>query len=564
MWRASVLFCVVLACASACKSHAEKKHGEHGPSDEGPLVRSPSGQFRGSWMTSRRGRQFEAYRGIKYAEPPVGKLRFQPPKPILSYKGEVNASDDGPACPLIAPDDYYVDEDCLTINVYTPRSHRSKPLPVVFFIHPGGFYSMTGRSDVAGPHYLLDKDLVLVTINYRLGSLGFLSTGDELAPGNNGFKDQVVALKWVRRNIRGFGGDPNLVTITGVSAGSISVLLHMISPMSKGLFHRGISISGSPIGKEPLFHHQFDLAVKQAQILNCPYDNSSVIIDCLKSKSYRELGNSLFGFYQFGWDPVGIWQPVVELDFGQERFLAIQPADAIREGKMHAVPHIISQTTDEFFWNAFNVVRNETLLTRMNAEWEQIAPISFQLPKENASLVANRLKDAYLEEWPLKNDDKSAFALGKIYGDAIVGFNTHRMANLMCRHSPRKVFYYEFAYIGNHSWYEDSVTMKPRGAAHHDDMLYLFTLSFRYPAIPADHSRDSFMVDRMTTIWYNFARYGDPNPPPSENQPELTVHWPAMTPAERKYLRVAEPLSVRARIFEDRFKLWDELYPLDY
>ncbi|KAL0860269.1 hypothetical protein ABMA27_009690 [Loxostege sticticalis] len=563
MLRRIVFVCCIVVCASACRHNAEKMQADHPTTDEGPITRSPSGQFRGSWMTSRRGRLFQAYRGIRYAEPPVGELRFQPPKPILRYKSEVNATEDGPACPLPAPETYYVDEDCLTINVYTPNNKSPKPLPVIFFIHPGGFYSMTGRSDLAGPHYLLDKDLVLVTINYRLGSLGFLSTGDKLAPGNNGFKDQVVALKWVQRNIRAFGGDPDLVTISGSSAGSISVLLHMISPMSEGLYHRGISMSASPIGKEPLFHHQYDLAVKQAQLLGCPYDNSSVIINCLKTKTWRELGNSLFGFYEFGIDPIGIWQPIVELDFGQERFLAIQPADAIKEGKIRAVPHIISQTTDEFFWDAFNVVQNETLLKRMNSEWDYLAPISFQLPKQNATAVANRLKEEYLPVWPLKNDDQSAFALGKIYGDAIVGFNTHRMANLMCRHSPEKVFYYELAYIGNHSHYEDPVTMKPRGAAHHDDLIYLFTLSYRFPAIPADDSLDSQMVDKMTAIWYNFARYGDPNPKAS--QPELSsMEWPVMKPEDRKYLRIAETFDVRERMFEERFQLWEELYPMDY
>ncbi|RVE42050.1 hypothetical protein evm_013308 [Chilo suppressalis] len=226
---------VALTCACAHKDH------HHGTTEaceaSEPVTVTPSGSIRGSWLETRRGRRVQAYRGVRYAAPPTGELRFQPPKPILQYQSEVDARTEGPACPqpVIDPD-YFLDEDCLRINIYTPEKKPSKPLPVVMYIHSGGFYSASGRSDLAGPDYLLDKDIVLVTINYRLASLGFLSTGDEYAPGNNGFKDQVVALEWVRRNIAPFGGDPDLVTISGCSAGSFSVLLHMVSPMSKGSF----------------------------------------------------------------------------------------------------------------------------------------------------------------------------------------------------------------------------------------------------------------------------------------------------------------------------------------
>ncbi|CAH0403288.1 unnamed protein product [Chilo suppressalis] len=557
--RLIVLLCTFAVVVQACRQHNEKRPARDVP-PPAPMVESVSGRFQGSWMKSRRGRSFQAYRGIRYAHAPVGELRFQPPKPMLKYEGVVNATDDGPACPLPAPPDYPVDEDCLTINVYTPTSNSSASLPVIFFIHPGGFYSMTGRSDLAGPHYLLDRDIVLVTINYRLGSLGFLSTGDKLAPGNNGFRDQVVAMQWVQRNIRAFGGEPNLVTIAGCSAGSISVMLHMVSPMSKGLFHRGISMSASPMGPGPLPDNLYDVAVKQARLVGCPTDNSTVIMECLKNKPWRELGDSLYGFREWGFDPVGVWPPVVERDLGHQRFLTEQPADTLRRNAAHTTPHLISQTTDEFFWSAFNVIRNESLLNDMNANWERVAPISFQLPAENSSTVVAKLKEVYLNNKPLKADEESARALGKIYGDAIVGFPTHRMANLMCRHSPHKVFYYEFAYIGNHSHYEDPDTGKPIGAAHHDDLIYLFSLSYRFPFITADDENpDSRMVDYMTHMWYNFAKHGDPNPLEGG-----LPSWPAMFPKRRHYLRVASPPTLHENMFEDRFTVWDELYPIKY
>ncbi|XP_068624238.1 carboxylic ester hydrolase-like [Battus philenor] len=510
-------------------------------------------------MQSRRGRAFEAYRGIRYAQPPVGHLRFQPPVPILTYPEEVDASVEGPACPMPASAGYYLDEDCLRINVYTHNRNSSTLMPVIFYIHAGGFYSMSGRSDLAGPHYLLDRDLVLVTINYRLGSLGFLSTGDALAPGNNGLKDQVAGLRWVQRNIAAFGGDPDLVTIAGCSAGSVSVLLHQLSPMSKGLFHRAISMSGSPVGSMRSPRHLMHLAVRQAELSNCPTNSSKAIIDCLKTKPWRDLGYSLRGFYEFGYNPVRIWNPVVEPDFGQERFLTEDPRDSIRSGRMHPVPYIISQTRKEFFWMAFNIIKNDTLRTKMNKEWDKVAPISFQLPRNSSTETLAVLREAYLHDQPLENDTASAERLGQLYGDAIVAFPVHRTANLMCRHSPQPVFYYEFAYTGAHSHYVDPDGL-PRGAAHHDDLIYLFSLSYRFPAIGTE-GLDARLVDRMTGIWYTFAKHGDPNP--RGLQPELEgLVWPPMTPKNRSYLEINTEFTIKTNLKEQRLGLLEMLYPV--
>lgn len=114
-------------------------------------------------------------------------------------------------------------------------NNNEESRPVLVYIHGGSFVLFTGRSDWNGADYLMDHDIVLVTLNYRLGTLGFFSTGDEYAPGNNGMKDQVEALRWVQKNIQAFGGDPNKVTIAGESAGAASVALHLSSPMSRGL-----------------------------------------------------------------------------------------------------------------------------------------------------------------------------------------------------------------------------------------------------------------------------------------------------------------------------------------
>lgn len=135
---------------------------------------------------------------------------------------------------------YSMSEDCLHLNVYTlltpeSRAQRQKLLPVLVYIFPGSFISGSSTSEYhAGPEYLMDRDIVLVTFNHRLGALGFLATGTKDSPGNYGLKDQIVALEWVRDCIQSFGGNPDLVTIFGYSSGSVSVIMHMVSPMAKG------------------------------------------------------------------------------------------------------------------------------------------------------------------------------------------------------------------------------------------------------------------------------------------------------------------------------------------
>ena len=138
------------------------------------------------------------------------------------------------------------EEDCLVLNVYS-RDVGSPDTAVMVWIHGGAFILGDGGTDAYGPEFLLDKDIVLVTINYRLSALGFMSMGDDVMPGNLGLWDQRLALQWVQDNIGSFGGDKNKVTIFGESAGGMSVMFHYFSSQSKGLFHKAISQSGTPI-----------------------------------------------------------------------------------------------------------------------------------------------------------------------------------------------------------------------------------------------------------------------------------------------------------------------------
>lgn len=250
----------------------------------GLVVEIDDGKIESVMLETRIGETFHAFYKLPFAEAPIGDLRFQDPKAYPPLKGYFNNTQYSPMCEQVnllssSP----VSEDCLYLNVFTKNlpSDENKTLkPVVVYIHGGAF--QLGSSSDNQPHLLMERDVVLVTTNYRLGAFGFLSLGTKEIPGNAGFKDQVLALKWVQKNIRYFGGNESLVTIMGNSAGAYSVTAHMVSPMSKGLFHRVIALSGSITYQRKLESNYLELAKKLAEKLNCTISDNDAMINCLR------------------------------------------------------------------------------------------------------------------------------------------------------------------------------------------------------------------------------------------------------------------------------------------
>lgn len=214
-------------------------------------VRIESGRILGRYMTSESGKTIRAFMGIPFAEPPVGDLRFRAPVKPAIWTGIRLALQPPPVClhkdPFRRATVTAGQEDCLYLNVYAPKIdlEKNKKLAVMVYIHGGGWEAGYGGYANAAPEYFLEHDIILVTGNYRLGVLGFLSLENEEIPGNFGLKDQTMMLAWVRMNIDKFGGDSNRITIFGNSAGGASVNYHSIAPMSKGLFQQAILQSGS-------------------------------------------------------------------------------------------------------------------------------------------------------------------------------------------------------------------------------------------------------------------------------------------------------------------------------
>lgn len=338
----------------------------------------------GRHLRSHDGHGIRSFLSVPYAEAPVGKLRFKPPVAAAPWKEERQAIKDSNIC--IQRDPFRRDveiegtEDCLYLNVYAPQKPRSEePLPVMIFFHGGGFQCGSGIKAFYGPDFLLDHDIVYVGVNFRLGPLGFLSTGQEDCPGNNGLKDQVMALKWVQENIKSFGGDSSKVTIFGESAGGASVTYHMMSPLSKGLFHKAISQSGTNLAAWARPAHP-EVAPQRAQALANMFgchkngDNWKSVINCLRLIDAANITRAFYDYFEWDTDPMVPFPPVVEPDL-PGAFITVHPRDL---GKPHglSIPWMTGLTTDEGAMKSAPIINLPELYKDFNENFEKALPIS--------------------------------------------------------------------------------------------------------------------------------------------------------------------------------------------
>lgn len=302
------------------------------------MVKVREGQLRGYYSDG-----VTYFTGIPYAVPPVEDLRFQAPKPAVSWQGVRNATSYSNACvqfanpdlpkdllEFIAPTNQ--DEDCLYLDVYIPGDiNSSRTLPVLVFIHGGGF-TLGSASTYNASYLAMQGDIIVVNINYRLGALGFLSLEHPDTPGNVALLDQHLALQWIKNNIAAFGGSPDQITIYGESAGSFSVSMHILSPLSKGLFHKAIASSGVVTG---YLMDRKTAAVPFAQVaeqIGCDVTSSDSTLACLRALNVTELVQAFW--------MVNIW-PIMD-----GNFIAKQPPELWQSGEFNKVP-VVTGFTDE-------------------------------------------------------------------------------------------------------------------------------------------------------------------------------------------------------------------------
>ena len=341
---------------------------------EAPKAKTKLGVIEGTFKLSEpSSRRFSSFEGIPYAESPIDTLRFKPPQKLdIFYKPHepLKAVKFKNECPQIerTSGEYTGSEDCLYLNVFSPETEflTGAKHPVMVWIHGGAFQLGSADSKMYGPERLLEEDIVLVTINYRLGPLGFMTTGDAAAPPNVGLLDQRLALEWVRDNIAAFAGDPDQVTLFGESAGGMSVMAHLASPGSQGLFHRAIAMSG--IWGEAPFLHMSKPAAEYgkmlAEKLGCSDPDTNTMVTCLQSKHPKDILEEGTKFAKFDYVPEP-FIPVVD-SYMQEPVLPKPLHEVWINSDKIDIPLMIGGNKDEGVLFQLQFLKDGTLYQQLN------------------------------------------------------------------------------------------------------------------------------------------------------------------------------------------------------
>ena len=431
------------------------------------------------------------YKGIPFAAPPVGGLRWRAPQPAAKWDG-VRVADAFGNDPYQGDGKGPVGEDCLYLNIWTPAKSPDEKLPVLVWIYGGGFSVGSNSTPVHNGEHLARKGVVLVTINYRVGPLGFLAHPELSAEsprkvsGNYGLLDQIAGLKWVQRNIAAFGGDPDRVTIFGESAGGIAVSMLCASPEAKGLFHGAISQSGGSFGptRPTTYPGENMRTLAQAERSGVAYVQKAGV------SSIAELRKLPPDKLPPGWGSGAAW-PIVD---GW-----IIPEDQHRlyeGGNYNDVDILVGYNSDE----GLSFAREKT-------------------PEEYRANVEKRygpFAEKLLAAYPATATTvpKSARDLMR---DAAFGWHTWSWARLQSRTGKSKVFYY---YFDQHPARPADAPNADHGMPHGVDVPYVFQTLDR--SKPETTPEDIAMSEIVATYWTNFAKRGDPNGPGVPTWPRFT------------------------------------------
>ncbi|KAF5304023.1 hypothetical protein FQA39_LY01808 [Lamprigera yunnana] len=473
--------------------------------DEHPTVDTAFGKIEGHYKYSYGKRQFSAFEGIPYMKPPIGELRFEEPQAPEPWPGVLQATSCNSCMQRMPHSPLMGDENCAYLNVYVPitQTTPAENLDVIVHIHGGAFVG--GSAGIAGPYYVMDKDVIYVNFNYRIGIFGFLSTGDEEIPGNYGLKDQVFALKWVKDNIKYFGGNPDSVTILGLSAGGVSVHLQYFSPLSKGLFHRGISQSGTALAPWGIVNNPLENAVKLAHAVGCPTTSTSELKTCLKSKPATTLYENINVAYPVGGFPLSPFGPVVEKK-SKTAFLTKNPYSLLKQGAVHDVPWVSSATTDEGLL-IFMFLKDQlkTLEDKWNENLPYILEFHDKVDDSDKSPVSEKIKDFYKSGDALEVRD-----LVKMYGDRLFAQPFERAARMQAKITKSPVYAYLY---GHEHQIKDTPFPRIQGSVGHgEDGFLLYDMNFQGMSLKPEglSAEDETVKDFFVEMVTSFAEEGVP------------------------------------------------------
>lgn len=479
------------------------------------------------------------FKGIPYAAPPVGELRWKPPQPVASWTEPLECTGFGPSCPQPSQAELFylnageTDEDCLYLNVWSPADSPEERLPVMVWIHGGSFETGSGSMAVYSGHNLATRGVVVVTINYRLGPLGFLAhpalsaESPEGVSGNYGLLDEIAALEWVQRNIAGFGGDPANVTVFGESAGAISILDLLVSPLAEGLFSKAIVQSGI------LLDHGF--GVTTAATLEAA-ENAGV--DLME---------------RLGVDPAGDVAQMRAMT--AEQLLATAGELADESGLMeqglswkpvadgYVLPDLPSR-----LWSA-GAHRALPLLIGSNADEGNTFLAGLTVSTEEFEAQMRGVFGPYAEEafalYPVAGPDDIVPMFSRMLTEVGFASTVRFAARAMSAASPTYVYHFTRVPLDN-----------PLGAFHGVEIPYVFGNVDLFSGLGKIDQADYDLSAAIMGYWTRFATIGDPN---GDGAPT----WPQYDAVSDQYLELGDTIQVGAGLCGKACDLADKVRGLE-
>ncbi|KAK7486053.1 hypothetical protein BaRGS_00022662 [Batillaria attramentaria] len=533
-----------------------------------PVIPAPWGSIQGFDMEGRGGRKLSGYLGIPYARPPTGELRWQKPHPHPGPgEGNVFMADTfAPACPQELPGlgvTAGVSEDCLTLNVYVPITVSSLR-PVMVFIHGGGLFM--GEAAMYRPFKLVaDGDVIVVTIQYRLGTLGFLSTGDDTLPGNLGLWDQNLALRWVKDNIRAFGGDPEVVTLFGESAGSWSTGLQIVSPYSKGLFHRAILQSGSPMTGVYFAADERKSFEGISRALDCESDTDQKTLECLKTRSADVIVTKTTEWSKESGEMVPVAARIDGDFIPRDPLGLVHDKEYVQENGIGDIDLIAGFNNKEGAVLVLEAIRQGSSLDSLTnqAAFRAVVDSCVKMMNKRTSddVVSAVVEFFYKHDVIGINTAVSADTVINIYGDAMFFAPTIQWLRPLVSQSHQGARY---LYLLEHDFHFNREGIP---GTHHADELFiefdvqapegsLFQLAGK--STEACSEEDDRMSDMFVDVVTTFAKTGNPSGP---LRTTLGGDWPEFTSEDEACLSLSLKPHVGCDVMRDRMLLWLQLVP---
>lgn len=495
-----------------------------------------------------------SFKGIPYARPPVGNLRWRPPERPVSWDGVRRATEFGavPPQPVPASNSIYYfgeppqNEDCLYLNVYSAAQSTEDRLPVMVWFHLGAFQFGAGSQALFDGDSLARRGVVIVTVNYRLGRLGFLAhpalsaESPHGTSGNYGLMDQIASLQWVQENISSFGGDPSRVTIFGVSAGGDSVCHLMSSTLSKGLFHRAIGQSGgrfTPVAASSgLGDLMQDLSHAEKTGLSLSEQWGVSSAEGMRSLSVAQIAGATQPITLGAWTmpalgggyPRGIFDsgyPIVD-----GHVLTEEPFVTFRNGRQHDVPLITGSAKREQTGLPF-IERADDFIADLTPEYKQFA-------------------EQFLRLYPAATDAEARENSGASVGDRLFVHQNWTWARLHQQTSSSPVYYYRWNRVPPLPVPSPYCEVEP-GAFHSAEVPYIFGTLHTRPWPWEETDRE--LSNTMASLWVNFAVSGDPNGVPG-------VKWRKFDANDPAALHIDSSLAMGEVPHRDRLNFWDQFY----